>query len=104
MYANRQPCSMAPSQKSQSSSPRRIVTTYTLVLFPDRTTVEGGGMDEVPVQQFASVKRANTTVIGPGSEALRIPVDNTNLRVRVQDCDCTVYPTGSQAVVSIQGK
>src|ERR1039457_2763813 len=49
------------------------------VLFPDRTTVQGGGMDEVPVQQFASVKRADTPVVGPGPEALRIPVDNTNL-------------------------
>ena len=54
------------------------------------------------LQQFVSLKRADTPVVGASPKALRIPVDNTNLRVRVQDCDCTVYPTGPEAVVSIQ--
>src|ERR1019366_4199907 len=74
------------------------------VLLPNRTPVEGGGMNVIPLQQFASVKWADTPVLGPGSEELRIAVDNTNLRVRVQDCDCTVYPARPEAVVSIQGK
>src|ERR1700682_253652 len=74
------------------------------VLLPDRTTVEAGGMDEVAVQQSVGVERADSPAICTGPEVLRIPVDDANSRVRVQDFNSTVYPAGSQAVVSIQGK
>src|ERR1700722_17925876 len=74
------------------------------ILFPNRTPVEGGGVDIIPAQQLVRRKWADKPAVAALSEALRIPIDSANLRIRVQDSNSTVYPARPQAVVGIQGK
>src|SRR5258708_2437072 len=79
----------------------RIVSA---VLSPKGTAVETGARDIVPVQQSVGVKRAELPEIGTGPEALRIPVNHPNSRVRVQYSHSTIYPAGSHTVIRIQGE
>ncbi len=60
------------------------------ILFPNRTPVEGGGVDVIPVQQPGRLKWADNPAVAAHSEALRITIDDANFRIRVQDSNSTV--------------
>lgn len=75
-----------------------------VILFPNGTAVEGGAMNVIRMQQPIRVKRADMPTARTDPEAFRIPVDDTNLRIRVQDSNSAVYPAGSQVIISIQRK
>src|SRR5580658_10468234 len=62
------------------------------ILFPNRTTVEGGGVDVIPLQQAIRVKRSGSPAIVARPKTFRIPIDDANLRIRFQDSNPTVDP------------
>jgi hypothetical protein len=57
-----------------------------------------------PLCKPRPIQTSDHRLRGSDPEAFRIPVDDTDLRVRVQDANSTVYPAGSQAIISIQGE
>src|SRR5579864_254278 len=51
------------------------------ILLPNRTPVEGGGVDVIPAQQFNSVKLADMPAAYTNPEAFRIPIDDPHFGV-----------------------
>jgi hypothetical protein len=72
------------------------------ILFPNRAPVEGGGVNEVPVQQPSLIKGADNPEVAADPKALRITIDDSYFWVRVQDSNSTLKPPRPEAVVCIK--